>query len=107
MKRIWTTWKKKWGVKTDKRMAWIFIVFAITGSSTVVVRKFLFNLLGIQIENAAVAFVVKFVAIYVVYQIMLFTVGTLMGEHRFVKWFLIKMNSSLIRRKINTPPPQV
>ena len=86
-------------------MSWIFVIFAITGSSTVVVRKFLFSVLGIQIENAAISFVVKFVAIYFVYQLMLFTIGSLLGEHKFVKWFLIKMNSRMIRKSIPSPPP--
>ena len=105
MKRIWNIWKEKWGVKTDKRMTWIFIVFAITGSSTVYVRKFLFSILGIDIQNPTVAFIVKFVAIYFVYQVMLYVVGTLMGEHKFVKWFLIKMNSRLINKKTTSKPP--
>ena len=87
-------------------MSWVFVIFAITGSATVIVRKFLFNALGINIENAAISFIVKFVAIYFVYQVMLFTVGTLLGEHRFVKWFLIKMNSRLINRKDISSPPQ-
>jgi hypothetical protein len=106
LKRIWETWKEKWGIKTDLRMTWIFIIFAITGTSTVVVRKFLFSMLGITIENAAVSFIVKFVAIYFVYQVMLFTVGSILGEHKFVKWFLIKMNSRLINRKDISSPPQ-
>ena len=106
MKRIWEIWKEKWGVKTDLRMTWIFIVFAITGSSTVVVRKFLFNVLGIDIQNAVLAFIVKFVAIYLVYQVMLFLVGTIMGERKFVQWFLIKMNSRMINRKDVSSPPQ-
>ena len=106
MKRIWEIWKEKWGVKTDGRMTWIFIVFAITGSSTVYVRKFLFNLFGINIQNAILAFVVKFVAIYIVYQFMLFLVGTIMGERKFVQWFLVKMNSRLINRKDTASPPQ-
>jgi len=86
-------------------MTWIFIMFAITGSSTVVVRKFLFSALGIEIANATISFIVKFVAIYFVYQVMLFVVGTLMGEYRFVRWFLIKMNSRLIGRKDKASPP--
>ena len=87
-------------------MSWIFLVFAITGSSTVVVRKFLFSTLGIDIQNATIAFIVKFVAIYIVYQFMLLIVGTIMGEHKFVKWFLIKMNARLIGRKTVSSPPQ-
>lgn len=105
MKRIWETWKEKWGVKTDKRMAWIFVIFAITGSSTVVVRKYLFSVLGIEIENGFIAFLVKFVAIYIVYQIMLFIVGSILGEHKFVKWFLVKMNARMMNKKATTPPP--
>lgn len=106
MKEIWEKWKKKWGVQNNRRMTWIFIIFAITGSSTVVVRKFLFSTLGIEFENEVVAFIVKFVAIYIVYQIMLFTIGSILGEHKFVKWFLIKMNSRLINRKDISTPPQ-
>lgn len=98
-------WKEKWGVHTDKRMIWIFIIFAITGSSTVVVRKYLFKILGVDIQNATVSFIVKFVAIYIVYQFMLFAVGSLLGEHKFVKWFLVKMNARLINRKGSISPP--
>lgn len=102
MKKIWNTWKEKWGVETDSRMLWLFLVFAITGSTTVFVRKGLFKFLGIDIEHAVLAFVVKILAIYLVYQILLFVIGTLMGEHQFVKWFLKKMNKRLIpRQKLN------
>lgn len=106
MKKIWDIWKEKWGVQTDKRMAWIFLIFAITGSSTVFVRKFLYDVFGINIENATLSFIVKFIAIYIVYQFMLLGVGSLMGEHKFVKWFLIKMNARLINHKDKTNPPQ-
>jgi len=78
--KIWNAWKKKWNVETDKRMAWIFLVFAITGSSTVYVRKYLYGLLGIDIQNPILSVVVKILAIYIVYQILLFLVGTIMGE---------------------------
>ncbi len=96
MKKIWDSWKLKWGVKTDKRMLWIFVIFAITGSSTVFVRKGLFNWMGIDIQNALLGFVVKILAIYIVYQFLLFAIGSIMGEHKFVKWFILKMNSRLI-----------
>jgi hypothetical protein len=96
LKNLWNSWKKKWDVKSDRRMLWIFFIFAITGSSTVVVRKFLFSLLGIQPENAILAFLFKLLAIYIVYQILLFLIGSLLGENKFVSWFLLKMNRRLI-----------
>jgi len=97
--KIWNTWKKKWNVETDKRMIWIFVIFAITGSSTVFVRKYLYELLGIEIENPILSVVVRILAIYIVYQILLFLVGTIMGEGKFVRWFLVKMNGRFIGKK--------
>ena len=99
MIKIWKKWKTKWNVESDKRMAWIFLVFAITGMLTVVVRKGLFEYLGIDIENGTLRFLVKLIAIYFVYQLMLFTVGTIMGEGKFVRWFIAKMNKRLIPKK--------
>lgn len=99
VKRIWEIWKQKWAVETDRRMAWIFLVFAITGSLTVVVRKSLFKAMGIEMDNAVLFFIVKLLAIYVVYQILLFLIGSIMGEHRFVKWFIAKMNKRLIPKR--------
>ena len=97
--KYWNALKKKWNIETDKRMAWIFVIFAITGSSTMVVRKNLFRVLGIEIENPIAGFFVKLVAILVIYQILLFVVGSLMGEHKFVKWFVSKMMSRFTGKK--------
>ncbi|MBR9918969.1 prolipoprotein diacylglyceryl transferase [bacterium] len=96
MKKIWEAWKVKWKVESDRRMLWIFLIFAITGTSTVFVRKFIFKILGIEISQPVMAFLVKFVAIYLVYQLMLFIVGSLLGEFKFVSWFIAKMNKRLI-----------
>jgi len=47
MTSIWEKLKVKWNVESDRRMIWIFVIFAITGSSISFVRKpvteFLFN----------------------------------------------------------------
>jgi hypothetical protein len=80
-------------------MLWIFLVFAITGSSTVYVRKFIFKALGISFENQALQITVKIISIYIVYQLMLFVIGSIMGEHKFVKWFILKMNKRLLPKK--------
>lgn len=99
MLKIWNKWKEKWNVDTDRRMLWIFLVFAITGSSTVIVRKWLFSTLGIEFSNVVLGFIVKIIAIYIVYQILLFAIGSVMGEHKFVKWFIQKMNKRIIPTK--------
>jgi len=102
MKKIWDRWKEKWNVETDRRMVWIFIVFAITGMSIVYIRKpitkFLFSK-STYGELNWYEFILTILMVYLIYQIMLLLVGTLLGEHKFVKWFVIKMNKRLIGKK--------
>lgn len=100
--KYWEKLKEKWGVKTDKRMLWIFIIFAITGSSIVYVRlpiqKWLFSeehFWSLEWYNMIIITIV----VYLVYQIHLLVIGSVLGEHRFFKDFLIKMNKRLIPRK--------
>jgi type IV secretory pathway component VirB8 len=59
MKALWEKLKVKWNIQSDKRMAWIFIIFAL------------------------------------IYQILLFSIGSVLGEHQFVKWFVLKMNKRI------------
>jgi type III secretory pathway component EscU len=93
---IWNKWKQKWNIQSDKRMIWIFIIFAITGSSTLVVRKYLYSTLGIEIENSIISFLVRLIFIYVIYQFLFFAIASIMGEHQFAKWFLRKMNKRIL-----------
>lgn len=99
MKKYWDRLKTKWGIETDQRMAKIFLVFAITGTATLFVRKGLFQLLGIDIENQLWFTLVKWVSIYIIYQIMLFTIGYLFKEGAFFGYFIKKMNLRMIGKK--------
>ena len=102
MIRIWEKWKLKWKVESDGRMAWIFLIFAITGSTTALARKSVYKALGIQIDQPIIDVVLRIVVIYFFYQILLFVIGTLLGEYKFVKWFLLKMNKRFLpKRKSN------
>lgn len=95
MKSVWEKWKVKWGVETNARMAWIFVIFAITGTSITQVRKpvtlFLFDK-STYGELSWWQFILTLVAVYFIYQIFLFVIGSLLGEHKFVRWFVLKMN---------------
>lgn len=99
MKKLWEKLKVKWGVETDSRMVIIFIVFAITGTATLFVRKGIFQALNIDIANRALAIIVKWVSIYFIYQIMLFVIGTIFQEGKFFWWFIKKMNLRMIGKK--------
>jgi len=100
VKKLWERLKLKWQVESDARMAKIFVVFAITGSATVFVRKSLFNLMGIDIESRFLGFFVKLFAIYFIYQLLLFLIGVLFGERQFFGWFIKKMNYRMVGKKL-------
>lgn len=98
--KYWQKLKEKWGVETDKRMTWIFVIFAITGTSTLFVRKFLYQLLGIEIDQPWLAIIVKIIAITLIYQVLLISIGTIGGERKFFTLFLKKMNMRFIGKKL-------
>jgi len=97
--KFWEILKKKWGVETNSRMILIFIVFAITGSATLVVRKVLYSTLEIDIQSAFLAIVIKILVIYLIYQLLLISIGSIFGERKFFWWFIKKMNFRLIGKK--------
>ncbi|MEY2924153.1 MAG: hypothetical protein RLZZ337_701 [Bacteroidota bacterium] len=100
--KYWEILKNKWGIESDRRMIWIFIIFAITGSSIVFVRKpiqiWLFNEEHFWSLDWYKMIVITLL-VYVVYQIHLIVIGTVLGEHSFFKQFLLKMNKRLIPSK--------
>jgi len=99
VKKVWEKLKVKWGIESDARMTIIFVVFAITGTATLFVRKGLFHFFDIDIANRTLAIIVKWVSIYFIYQIMLLAVGSLFRESKFFWWFIKKMNLRMIGKK--------
>ena len=98
MRSIWEKWKEKWNIESDRRMAWIFLIFAITGSSIGFVRKpvtqFLFDK-STYGELVWYELIATIVIVYFIYQVLLFVYGSILGEHKFVKWFVLKMNKRM------------
>ena len=100
---MWKKLKEKWNIESDLQLVWICVIFAITGSTIVWVRKpvqvFLFN----EVEFWELVWYQKLaitLIIYFVYQLHLFVIGSVLGQHRFVKWFVIKMNRRMFGRFI-------
>jgi len=85
--------ESKWIVKQRWEMIRIFIVFAITGSSSLVVGRPIIKLLGITKENLNIfVFWLLYVIIGLVfYQILLVTFGFLFGQGKFFWEFEKKM----------------
>lgn len=83
----------KWKVTYKWEMIRIFIVFSITGSSSVFIGRPIIKLIGITKENLnPIAYWVLFIIIGLIfYQILLVSFGWLLGQHKFFWEFEKKM----------------
>lgn len=98
MKKIIQSLKNKWNVKSDVELLWIFFIFAVTGSSIVYVRKTITNYLFNKSTYGELEWyelIITIIIVYFVYQIFLFVIGSILGKHKFVKWFVLKMNKRI------------
>jgi len=76
--------KEKWKIKSNLQLIIILIVFSVTGSAAMVVRKIVFNLVGIQPETSLFIKIPLYIAVlFPAYQILLFVIGTLIGQFQF------------------------
>lgn len=85
--------EKKWILTYKWEMIRVFLVFAMTGSSSVFISKPLFNLLGINKENFnIIIYWILYVFVGLIfYQILLVTFGWLFGQFQFFWNFEKKM----------------
>lgn len=89
--------KKRWGVTSPFQVAIIFLVFAITGMLSIYVSRFIFELLHLTKDDPFwLRAVVYIVTVLPAYQVILLTVGTLFGQHKFFKNFLRIMFSRIL-----------
>lgn len=82
--------ENKWVVSYKWEMISIFLVFAITGSTSAFISKPIMNVLGIAKENLNV-FLYWFLYIIIgliFYQILLITFGWIFGQYTFFRDFL-------------------
>jgi len=89
--------ENKWIVDAKWEMIRIFIVFAITGSSSVIVGKPIFKLIGITKENlnSFVYWTLYIIIGLIFYQILLVFFGWLFGQFKFFWNFEKKMLSKM------------
>ena len=90
--------KERWGVTSNFQLTIIFIVFAITGSSSVYVAKPFLNLIGLEQANfpdswwgTAIYWILRILLIFPFYQILLVIYGWLFGQFKFFWSFEKKM----------------
>ena len=85
--------EKKWIVEYKWEMIRIFLVFAITGSSSVFVSKPIMKVIGITKENLNVfVYWILYVIIGLIfYQIILITIAWIFGQYAFFRDFLKRL----------------
>jgi hypothetical protein len=85
--------ESKWDIKYRWELISIFLVFAITGSSSVFIGKPIIKFIGITKDNLpAFAYWILYILIgFIFYQILLVAIGWLFGQYHFFWNFEKKM----------------
>ncbi|MDH7447914.1 DUF6787 family protein [Aquimarina sp. 2201CG14-23] len=94
--------KQRWNIKSNFQLIMILLVFTINGSLSVLMAKPIIKYLGISSEttNPFVFWTVRIVLMFVLYQILLVIIGTLLGQHKFFWNMEKKMLSRIGIKKI-------
>ncbi|MDR6302162.1 DUF6787 family protein [Mesonia maritima] len=91
--------KERWGITSNFQLVIIFIVFAITGSSSVYVAKPFLELIHLNRENfgedfwfgGLLYYLIRIILIFPFYQVLLILFGFLFGQFKFFWSFEKKM----------------
>lgn len=85
--------KVKWGIESNLQLVIVFIVFAVTGSSSVYVSTPIFDYFGISKDalNMFLYYILKIVIVFPVYLILLLFFGFIAGQINFFWKFEKKM----------------
>lgn len=88
--------KNRWGIKSNIQLFIIFLVFAITGSSSAWLSEPFCEVLGIQKTNLGSWFTpVRLLLIFPIYQVLLVFFGFIFGQFRFFWNFEKKLLRSM------------
>ncbi len=94
--------KEKWNIKSNFQLIIVLIIFSVTGSTSVIVKKAVFGWIGITSDTSLWFKIPLYILVIIpVYQILLLIVGTLFGQFRFAWEFEKKMFSYFLPKKQN------
>lgn len=76
--------KARWNIDSNWQLLMILIVFSVTGSAALVVRKLVFGWIGITTDTTLWLKVPLYILIlFPAYQILLLIIGGALGQFRF------------------------
>ncbi|MEH6535931.1 MAG: DUF6787 family protein [Psychroserpens sp.] len=92
--------KERWGITSNFQIIIILLVFSVTGSLSVALAKPLMNGIGVtkELMNPIIFWSIRVFSMFVIYQVLLVTIGTIMGQHKFF-WGMEKKMLSRIGLK--------
>ncbi|MFW5830647.1 MAG: DUF6787 family protein [Prolixibacteraceae bacterium] len=94
--------KKKWNITSNLQLIIILVVFSITGSAALIVKKYVFELIGISPETPLLLKIPLYIIVILPsYQILLLVIGALFGQFRFFYEFQKKSLSFMKSRNKN------
>ena len=92
--------KKRWNIKNNYEVAVILVVFSITGSVTVMLKQFVFELINITSETHLLVKIPAYIfVVLTIYNILLLIVGFVFGQFKFFWEFEKRFFSRLLFRK--------
>lgn len=95
--------KTKWNIISNWQLTIIFVVFSITGTAAMLVRKMVFDLIGITTETPLWLKIILYILILIpAYQVLLIVIGSIFGQFRFFYEFQKKSFGRFNRRKKKT-----
>lgn len=92
--------KARWNITSNVQLVLILLVFSITGSATLYVRRFIFDWIGITGDTSLWLRIPLYILIiFPIYQVLFLIFGALLGQFRFAWEFEKKMLSRFRCRK--------
>ncbi|MFN3555628.1 MAG: DUF6787 family protein [Bacteroidales bacterium] len=92
--------KARWNITSNVQLVLILLVFSITGSATLYVRRFIFDWIGITGDTSLWLRIPLYILIiFPIYQVLFLIFGALLGQFRFAWEFEKKMLSRFRFRK--------
>ncbi len=85
LQRLKNYFEEKWEIRGWFQIFIILLVFALTGSLSIKVSKPVIEFFGIKKElmHPAVFWPLRIIIVFPVYQLLLITIGTLLGQFKF------------------------
>lgn len=102
--KIYTSWLEKlrlrWKLNTIKQVWWVLLAFTCTGMTILLIKKPIFEFLGIPRPWPRWAYIIYLIAILPVYNLFLLGYGFIFGQFRFFWEFEKRMIKRLCKKKI-------